>query len=180
MFEKGEDEYLETDGGERRGHAAVERGGALPGDDAAEEADGRGGSSGEGGGVRGSGRRRRRLLQADAERVERVAGDDPGHAADAPGHELPPPAARQELRPELHDPLSCTPPSCPKKHDFARPKGGVDPETHQGGSFARSIAYLYPKTGRDGAERPALALGSNARGWHRGPGAAQKQIEWWG
>lgn len=104
MFEKGEDKYLEADGGKRRGHAAVERGGALASDDAAEEADSGGGSSDEGGGVRGSGRRR--LLQADAERVERVARDDPGHAADATGNELPPPAARQELRPELHDLLS--------------------------------------------------------------------------
>lgn len=152
LFEKGEDKYLEADGGKRRGHTAVERGGALAGDDAAEEADSRGGSSDEGGDIRGSGRRR--LLQPDAEGVERVARDDPGHAADAPGHELPPPASRQELRPELHDLLSHNHAHLPlalKNTTLHAQRGGVDPETYRGGSFARSIAYLYPKTGEDGA-----------------------------
>lgn len=92
--------HLERDGGERRAHATVERGGALGAEDAAEQRGGgrgaprRGGDPGAGG--------RRRLLQADAERVERVSRQHPGHAPDSPRHELLPPAARQELRPELH------------------------------------------------------------------------------
>lgn len=60
---------LEGDGGERRGHAAVERGGALGAEDAAEEA--RGGGRAAAGRVDdpGADGRRRRLLQPDAERV---------------------------------------------------------------------------------------------------------------
>ena len=100
---------LEGDGGEGRGHAAVERGGALGVEDATEEADrgrvwrvaaagrvGRGEPDpGAGGG---------RLLQADAEGVERVARQHARHATHPAGHELAPAAGRQELRPELHGP----------------------------------------------------------------------------
>jgi hypothetical protein len=75
---------LEGDGRERRAHASVERGGAVGAEDAAQH--------GGGGAVV-----RLRLLQADAERVEGVARQHAGHAADPAGDELPPAAARQEL-----------------------------------------------------------------------------------
>lgn len=90
--------HLEGDGCERRPHAAVEGGRALRRDDATEQPDRRGtaDAAGAGGG----------LLQADSEGVEGVAGDDSRHPPDPSRHELPPPAARQELRPELHPPTT--------------------------------------------------------------------------
>lgn len=85
--------YLESDGGEGGAHAAVKCRWALGRDDAAEEPDGGGGAAVDG---RGG------LLQPDPEGVEGVSGDDPGHAPKPSRHEFPTPAARQELRPELH------------------------------------------------------------------------------
>lgn len=170
--------HLERDGGERRAHATVERGGALGAEDAAEQRGGgrgaprRGGDPGAGG--------RRRLLQADAERVERVSRQHPGHAPDSPRHELLPPAARQELRPELHrhQPKPTTTIQERETRRLASARGYRTEQEEEEGVLDSFQRQRKPRAGDGREEKAAVArtarrgiAGSGGGGWGGGRGA---------
>lgn len=79
---------LKGDGGQGCSHASVEWGGTLHGEHPAENGEGRSGFGA--------------LLLTNSQRVQGIAGNNTGNASESTGDELPSPAARHKLRPEIH------------------------------------------------------------------------------
>lgn len=90
--------YLESDGGKRSTHSSVQSSRPFVPDDSPED-------------VNGGTRTSTRALLSNPEGIERVSRYNTGDPAEPACHELPSPAARKKLRPEIHFSSLSLPPS---------------------------------------------------------------------